>query len=60
VEAVAFLLFCFSLCEKSKGISIMKGYDLFFQREKPDFVHDPGFTPFFLKKKGDDFSKESP
>jgi hypothetical protein len=47
------------LCEKSKGISVMKGYDLFFQREKPNFVHDPGFTPFFLKKKGDDFSKES-
>jgi hypothetical protein len=30
----------------------MKGYDLFFHREKPDFVPDPGFTPFFWKKKG--------
>jgi hypothetical protein len=37
-----------------------KGYDLFFLREKPDFVHDPGFTPFFWKKKGDDASKEGP
>jgi hypothetical protein len=36
----------------------MKGYDLFFHREKPDFVHAPGFTPFFWKKKGDDSSKE--
>jgi hypothetical protein len=32
----------------------------FFLREKPDFVHDPGFTPFFWKKKGDDASKEGP
>jgi hypothetical protein len=30
----------------------MKGYDLFFHREKPDFVPDPRFTPFFWKKKG--------
>jgi hypothetical protein len=36
----------------------MKGYDLFFHREKPNFVHDPGFAPFFWKKKGDDSSKE--
>jgi hypothetical protein len=33
---------------------------LFFLREKPDFVHDPGFTPFFWKKKGDDANKEGP
>jgi hypothetical protein len=38
----------------------MKGYDLCFHREKPDFVHDPGFTPFFWKKKGDDSSKDGP
>jgi hypothetical protein len=37
-----------------------KGYDLFFLREKPDLIHDPGFTPFFWKKKGDDASKEGP
>jgi hypothetical protein len=28
-----------------------KGYHLFFRRELPDFVPDPGFTPFFWKKK---------
>jgi hypothetical protein len=38
----------------------MKGYDLFFHREKPDFVPDPGFTPFFWKKKGDDSSMDGP
>jgi hypothetical protein len=38
----------------------MKGYNLFFHREKPDFVHDLGFTPFFWKKKGDDSSKDGP
>jgi hypothetical protein len=38
----------------------MWGYDLYFHREKSDFVHDPGFTPFFWKKKGDDPSKEGP
>jgi hypothetical protein len=32
----------------------LKGYDLYFCREQPDFVADPGFTPFFWKKKGDD------
>jgi hypothetical protein len=38
----------------------MKGYDFFFHREKSDFIHDPGFTPFFWKKKGDDSSKDGP
>jgi hypothetical protein len=32
----------------------LKGYDLYFRREQPDFVVDPGFTPFFWRKKGDD------
>jgi hypothetical protein len=39
------------------GVSVtvkLKGYDLYFRREQPDFVADPGFTPFFWKKKGDD------
>jgi hypothetical protein len=28
----------------------LKGYDLYFRREQPDFVADPGFTPFFWRK----------
>jgi hypothetical protein len=32
----------------------LKGYDLYFHREQPDFVADPGFTPLFWRKKGDD------
>jgi hypothetical protein len=29
----------------------MKGYDLFFHHEKPDFLPDPGFTPSSRRKK---------
>jgi hypothetical protein len=36
----------------------MKGYDLFFHREKLDFVPHPAFTPFFWKKKGYNSSKD--
>jgi hypothetical protein len=38
----------------------IKGYHLFFRREQLDFVHDPRFTPFFWKKKGDDSSNDGP
>jgi hypothetical protein len=38
----------------------LKGYDINFCREKPDFVPDPGFTPFFWKKKGDDAGNNGP
>jgi hypothetical protein len=41
---------CGCACLGVTALIKMKGYDLFFHREKPYFVHDPGFTPFFWKK----------
>jgi hypothetical protein len=32
----------------------LKGYDFFFHREQLDFVLDPGYTPFYWKRKGED------
>jgi hypothetical protein len=32
----------------------LKGYDFFFRRKHPDFVPDPGYTPFYWKRKGED------
>jgi hypothetical protein len=45
------------------GVSVtvqLKGYDFFFRHERQDFVLDPGFTPFFWKRKGDDTGNDGP
>jgi hypothetical protein len=36
----------------------LKAFDFFFRREAADFVPDPGFTPYFWRRKGDDLDDE--